>query len=92
MVLGDKALPVEARPRVLFNPDTRSANFFIPGLLVVMCQLMATQLTANAIVKEKMNGTLETALHDSRSAWELILGKSTPYLVLTLSKWSVSPC
>src|SRR5439155_6354742 len=47
LVLGDKALPVEARPQVLFNPDTRSANFFIPGLLVVMCQLMATQLTAN---------------------------------------------
>src|SRR5713226_2401864 len=30
--LGDKPLPVEARPRVLFNPDMYSANFFIPGL------------------------------------------------------------
>ncbi len=25
---------VDARPRVLFNPDTKSANFFLPGLLV----------------------------------------------------------
>src|SRR5262245_2946559 len=33
-VLGSKPLPVEARPRILFNPDTRSANFFIPGLMV----------------------------------------------------------
>jgi ABC-2 type transport system permease protein len=83
MALGDKPLPVEARPRVLFNPDTRSANFFIPGLLVVMCQLMATQLTANAIVKEKMNGTLEQLYMTPVRPWELILGKSVPYLVLT---------
>src|SRR2546423_5556617 len=34
IVLGDKPLPVEPRPQVLFNPDTRSANFFIPGLIV----------------------------------------------------------
>jgi len=83
MALGDKPLPVESRPRVLFNPDTRSANFFIPGLLVVMCQLMATQLTANAIVKEKMNGTLEQLYMTPVRPWELILGKSVPYLVLT---------
>src|SRR5262245_51664442 len=30
-ILGDRQLPVESRPRILFNPDTRSANFFIPG-------------------------------------------------------------
>src|SRR5262245_24744567 len=84
MVLGEnKPLPVESAPRVLFNPDTRSANFFIPGLLVVMCQLMATQLTANAIVKEKMNGTLEQLYMTPVKPWELILGKSVPYLVLT---------
>ena len=58
-VLGQRPLPVESRPRVLFNPDTRSANFFIPGLMVVLCQMMATMLSANAIVREKENGTLE---------------------------------
>ena len=43
---------IESRPRILFNPDTRSANFFIPGLMVVMCQMMAIMLSANAIVRE----------------------------------------
>src|SRR5262249_35030575 len=57
--LGDKPLPVDARPRVLFNPDTRSANFFVPGLMVVLCQMMATTLAATAIVREKESGTLE---------------------------------
>ncbi|MFO0809611.1 MAG: ABC transporter permease [Gemmataceae bacterium] len=84
LVLGDRPLPVEARPRVLFNPDTRSANFFIPGLLVVMCQLMATQFAANAIVREKVNGTLEQLFMTPVRPRELILGKLTPYLVLTM--------
>src|SRR5436190_11891079 len=57
--LGDKQLPVESRPRILFNPDTKSAFFFIPGLMVVMTQMMATMLSANAIVREKERGTLE---------------------------------
>src|SRR5262249_274513 len=41
MSLQGKTLPVDARPRVLFNPDLRSPNFFIPGLMVVLCQMMA---------------------------------------------------
>lgn len=82
-VLGNRPLPVEARPRVLFNPDTRSANFFVPGLMVVMCQMMATMLTANAIVREKENGTLEQLFMTPVQAGELLLGKLLPYLVLT---------
>jgi ABC-2 type transport system permease protein len=84
IALGDKGLAVDSRPRVLFNPDTRSANFFIPGLLVVMCQLMATQFAANTIVREKVNGTLEQLFMTPVQANELILGKLTPYLILTI--------
>ena len=83
-VLKNQPLPVEARPRILFNPDTRSANFFIPGLMVVMCQMMAIMLSANAIVREKENGTLEQLFMTPVKASELILGKLIPYLVLTL--------
>jgi ABC-2 type transport system permease protein len=84
-VLGDgQQLPVDARPRILFNPDTRSANFFIPGLMVVMCQMMATMLSANAIVREKENGTLEQLFMTPVRGGELVFGKLLPYLVLTL--------
>jgi ABC-2 type transport system permease protein len=83
--LGDsaKGLSIDARPDVLFNPATRSPNFFIPGLMVVMCQMMATMLSANAIVREKENGTLEQLFMTPVRAGELILGKLVPYLVLT---------
>jgi len=80
---GDRPTPVEARPRVLFNPDTRSANFFIPGLLVVMCQMMAVMLSAMSIVREKENGTLEQLFMTPVRSAELMVGKLLPYLVLT---------
>ncbi len=82
-VLGDKQLPIESRPRILFNPDTRTPNYFIPGLLVVMCQMMAVMLSATAIVREKEQGTLEQLFMTPVRSRELILGKLLPYLVLT---------
>lgn len=86
-ILGDRPLPVDMRPEILFNPDTRSANYFIPGLLVVMCQMMAVMLSANAIVREKEKGTLEQLFMTPVRATELILGKLTPYLFLTLTEF-----
>jgi ABC-2 type transport system permease protein len=83
-ILGTRPLPVDVRPKVLFNPDTRSANYFIPGLLVVMCQMMAVMLTANAIVREKEKGTLEQLFMTPVRSGEVMLGKLAPYLVLTV--------
>jgi ABC-2 type transport system permease protein len=82
-IVGDAQLPVDVRPTILYNPDTRSANFFIPGLMVVMTQMMAIMLSANAIVREKEKGTLETLFMTPVRAGELILGKLIPYLGLT---------
>jgi ABC-2 type transport system permease protein len=28
---GPRTMAVEMRPKMLFNPDSRSANFFLPG-------------------------------------------------------------
>jgi ABC-2 type transport system permease protein len=83
-VLQYRTLPVDVRPKILFNPTTRSPNFFIPGLMVVMCQMMAIMLSANAIVREKENGTLEQLFMTPVLASELILGKLIPYFGLTI--------
>jgi ABC-2 type transport system permease protein len=81
--LRGQALQVDARPRVLFNPDLRSPNFFIPGLMVVLCQILAMTRSAFAIVREKENGTLEQLFMTPVRPAELVLGKLLPYLVMT---------
>jgi ABC-2 type transport system permease protein len=85
--LGGRPLPVDARPRVLFNPDTRSANFFIPGLMVMLCQMMSTVLAATAIVREKEAGTLEQLFMTPVRSHELVLGKLAPYLVFVMMEF-----
>ncbi|HTU23881.1 MAG TPA: ABC transporter permease, partial [Pirellulales bacterium] len=88
-ILAGRSLPVETRPEVMFNPDTRSANFFIPGLLVVLCQVMAVMLTSNSIVREREQGTLEQLFMTPVRPRELILGKIVPYLFLTTAEFCV---
>jgi ABC-2 type transport system permease protein len=87
--LGDKLLPVDCRPRILYNPDMRSPNFFVPGLMVVMCQMMATMLAAGAIVREKETGTLEQMFMTPVRPLELLVGKMLPYVVLAVGEFSM---
>jgi hypothetical protein len=43
---GRGDLPIEVRPRLLFNPDLKSAYFFVPGLIGIILQLVTLFLTA----------------------------------------------
>lgn len=75
-------LALSPRPRILFNPDTRSANLLIPGLVAILLTFSGTLLTAYAIVRERERGTLEQLLVTPVSAVGLIFGKLIPYLIL----------
>src|SRR5215472_9917369 len=55
-LLGSGTMPVEVRPSVLYNPATRSANFFVPGLIAVLLQMMVILLIALSIVREREHG------------------------------------
>jgi ABC-type multidrug transport system permease subunit len=72
-------LPIEVRPKMLFNPDSRSANFMVPGLVAVILQLVTTLLTAFSIVRERERGTLEQLLVTPIKPFGLMMGKLLPY-------------
>ena len=44
---------IEVRPSVLYNPATRSANFFVPGLIAILLQMMIILLIALSLVRER---------------------------------------
>ncbi|HXG67235.1 MAG TPA: ABC transporter permease [Blastocatellia bacterium] len=71
--------PIEIRPKMLFNPDARSANFMVPGLVAIILQMITTLLTAFAIVRERERGTLEQLLVTPIRPFGLMLGKLVPY-------------
>jgi ABC-type multidrug transport system permease subunit len=72
-------LPIEVRPKMLFNPDSRSANFMVPGLVAVILQIITTMLTAFSIVRERERGTFEQLLVTPIRPFGLMLGKLVPY-------------
>ncbi len=80
--LGLKSLPVEARPRMLFNPDSRSANLLIPGLIAILLTFSGTLLSAFAVVRERERGTLEQLMVTPVSPTAMMIGKLAPYLGL----------
>jgi ABC-2 type transport system permease protein len=76
------AFPIEMRPKILFNPDSRSPNFFLPGLVAVLLLNVTTFLTAFSIVREKERGTLEQLFVTPVRPMGLLLGKLLPYLAI----------
>lgn len=73
---------IQPSVRTWYNPDRRSADFLIPGLLVVIIMIVTVQQTSVTLVKERENGTLEQLLESPLTHSELILGKIAPWAVL----------
>lgn len=84
-----RSLPIEARPKVMFNPDGRSANYLIPGMIAVLMQMMTVLLTAMAIVRERERGTLEQLYMTPIKPLGLMLGKIVPYAVLAYAEMGI---
>jgi len=94
-----QTLPVESRPKILFNPDSRSANYLIPGMIAVLMQMMTVLMTAVAIVRERERGTLEQLYMTPIKPLGLMVGKIVPYgvvafaemcLLLAFMRWAFS--
>ena len=79
---GRFALPFDIRPRLLYNPDLRSAHFFVPGLIGIIMQLVTLFLTSFAIVRERELGTLEQLFVTPVGRGGLLLGKLIPYAII----------
>jgi ABC-2 type transport system permease protein len=80
IVLREGFPPIAAERRVWYNPELRSLNYLVPGLLVTIMAFGTAPQIAAAIVVEKERRTLENLVTSPLRAHELILGKITPYL------------
>src|SRR5512147_1599767 len=50
---GLRDLPVEVRPQILYNPEMRSPNFFVPGVIGLVLQIATMFATAMSLVRER---------------------------------------
>jgi ABC-2 type transport system permease protein len=75
---------IDYQPRVFYNPELRSTQFLVPGLIGFILMLTAVLSTALSVVREKERGTMEQLRVTSLRPAELILGKALPYLGISL--------
>jgi ABC-2 type transport system permease protein len=81
---GLSSPPIAYEPRVWYNPELRSTQFLVPGLIGFLLMLTAVLSTALSVVREKERGTMEQLRVAPLHTAVLILGKTLPYLVLSL--------
>jgi len=73
---------IEERTRVWFNPELRSVNYMVPGVLCTILLVVTMVLTSMAIVREREIGTLEQIIVTPVRATELVAGKTIPFVLI----------
>jgi len=76
---------LEPRLRTWYNPDLRSSDFLIPGLMVVILMIVTVQQTAVSLVRERDYGTADQLSVSPLKRGELMLGKLLPWTLLAFA-------
>jgi len=83
--------PVTSSTRVLYNPNLDDLIFVMPGLVAMLLQVLAVNVTAQAVVREYEMGTIEQLLVTPARPMELIVGKLVPnFLVVSVALLAVT--
>jgi ABC-2 type transport system permease protein len=76
--------PIHFDVRVLYNPSLETALFMVPGVMCILMVMTTMMLSMAAITREKEMGTFEMLISAPIAPYEVILGKTIPYVVLGL--------
>ncbi|MEI7904356.1 MAG: ABC transporter permease [Candidatus Firestonebacteria bacterium] len=69
-------------PRILYNPEMKSANYMVPGVIGLILTLITILLTSMSITKEKESGTIEQLIVSPLRSYEVIIGKTIPFAAI----------
>jgi ABC-2 type transport system permease protein len=66
---------IDLQYRDWFNPELRSADFIVPGMIAMVMTMTGTLLTAGSVSREWEHGTMESMLASPARMAELILAR-----------------
>ncbi len=69
---------LDLRNRVWYNPDLKSRNYMVPGVIALIVMLTCLLLTSMSVVRGQEVGTMEQLMVTPIRPFELILGKTIP--------------
>jgi len=74
--------PVSLEARAWYNPDLRSENMIIPGIIAIVMMVIAAMLTSVTVAREWETGTMEQLISTPIRGPELVFGKVVPYFAI----------
>jgi len=80
--------PIKIDQRILFNPELRDSDFFLPGTIGIVIMLVVLTLSSG-LVREKEQATIEQLLVTPISRLALIAGKMIPYGIIAAFDYAV---
>lgn len=81
---GPVRAPLTWQPRIWYNPELRSTNFLVPGLIVFILIITTVVSTALSVVREKERGTMEQIVVSPIRPAELVVGKTLPHMLISI--------
>jgi len=81
---AQSGLALDMEPRAWFNPNLVSRYSMVPGVIAMVVLLVSLMLTALSVVREKEIGTMEQILVTPIRPIELMLGKTIPFVIISL--------
>jgi ABC-2 type transport system permease protein len=82
-------LPIDFQPRIWYNPELTSPKFLVPGLVGFILMISTVISTSLSIVREREKGTMEQIIVSPIHPMELIIGKTMPYVGISLISTSL---
>ena len=70
--------------RILFNPEMDTQMFLVPAIMSMVVAMSILSLICVAITKEKEAGTMEMLISAPTKKWQIILGKTLPFILVAL--------
>jgi ABC-2 type transport system permease protein len=77
------AMMVNPEVRMFYNPGLKSHFMFVPGVITLILTLICALMTSITIAREKEFGTMEVLLVSPLKPSQIIIGKVTPYFLLS---------
>ena len=81
----DIAPPIDLKSRFWFNPLLQTTIYLIPGLIALILIVTAVVTVSLSLVREKELGTIEQINVSSLTIFELLIGKLTPYVIISFA-------
>jgi ABC-2 type transport system permease protein len=79
------SIPMQIVPetKMLFNDELKGVYMFVPGIITILLMLVCAMMTSISIAREKELGTMEVLLVSPLKPIQIIVGKVTPYVILS---------